>query len=365
MAVRLVNIEEHSYKSNPSFAVGVLLLSCPPPSELYERCVASTPESKIRPLTKCISMLTASRDGLRAIGGDWIPDLDGADPASNPQTLINTAIRTCKDTIGLDLSGCTRCPAEENLSAREFVNSFSLPFAAYDRVAWLRYRFLEFRYSRSEGQAWPSVNELFGKGGQWGAFEDSQRHKSRDSTTAADRKSAHSAKGQLPEDRIKSDTESIGASSSSTAKRIENSAADSSSTHPPEEADFTSSHRVVVYFVPDIWSIMPDTEQWEKIKSKYQDPKSYVSCGQKSDTAKSDVAAPTSTSMEANGVTTHSPTSDASEMSDGPTTAQVKQEATETEEIRASASGGLAETDSGSSGTQTEPPAVQEVQPCV
>ncbi|VDL93757.1 unnamed protein product [Schistocephalus solidus] len=326
MAIRLVNIEDHSYQPNPAFAVGVLLLSCPPPSDLYERCVASTPESKIRPLTKCISMLTASRDGLRAIGGDWIPELDGADPASNPQTLINTAIRTCKDSIGLDLSGCTR---------------------------W--YRFLEFRYSRSEGQAWPSVNELFGKGGQWGAFEDSQRHRSRDSTLA-DEKSARSSKAQLSEDRLKSDTESI-AGSSSAAKKTENCVADAS-PHTPEDSDFASSHRVVVYFVPDIWSIMPDTEQWEKIKSKYQDPKSYVASDPKSDTVKSDIAASTSTSMEANGVNTNSPTSDASGTSDGLTTTQLKQEATETEELRANASGVIADTDSGSSGTQAEASAV-------
>ncbi|KAL7058865.1 hypothetical protein AAHC03_013033 [Spirometra sp. Aus1] len=333
MAVRLVNVEDHSYQPNPAFAVGVLLLSCPPPSELYERCVASAPESKIRPLTKCISMLTASRDGLRAIGGDWIPELDGTDPVSNPQTLVNTAIRTCKDEVGLDLSGCTR---------------------------W--YRFLEFRYSRSEGQSWPSVNELFGKGGQWGAFEDSrqdsQRHRSRDSTVA-DEKSARSSKVQPPEDRLKSDTEPIAASSSPAAKKTENSVS-SPSPHTPEDSDFASSHRVVVYFVPDIWSIMPDTEQWEKIKSKYQDPKSYVACDQKSDTVKSDLATPTSTSVEANGIATNSPTSDSSGMSDGQTCSQLKQEATETEEIRANAPGVVGDTDSGSSGAQAEPPAVQE-----
>lgn len=43
-----------------------------------------------------------------AIGGMWSPSLDGPDPASNPRTLINTAIRTCKALTGIDLSKCTK-----------------------------------------------------------------------------------------------------------------------------------------------------------------------------------------------------------------------------------------------------------------
>lgn len=108
MAVRLVNVEEHNFPSDPSYAVGVILLGCPPPNDLFENCVGSTSDAKTRPFTKCINMLTISQSGLRAVGGNWVPELDGQNPATNPRTLINTAIRACKDMIGLDLSECTR-----------------------------------------------------------------------------------------------------------------------------------------------------------------------------------------------------------------------------------------------------------------
>ena len=38
-------------------------------------------------------------------GGSWNSRLDGEDPTDN-QTMINTAIRTVKDQVGLDLSYC-------------------------------------------------------------------------------------------------------------------------------------------------------------------------------------------------------------------------------------------------------------------
>jgi len=43
-----------------------------------------------------------------AIGGPWSPSLDGADPASDQQVLVKTAIRTTKALTGIDLSKCTQ-----------------------------------------------------------------------------------------------------------------------------------------------------------------------------------------------------------------------------------------------------------------
>ena len=51
--------------------------------------------------------LTNSSQILKISGGPWCPKLDGEDPL-NPQTLINTAIRTVKSQIGLDLSYCKK-----------------------------------------------------------------------------------------------------------------------------------------------------------------------------------------------------------------------------------------------------------------
>lgn len=39
------------------------------------------------------------------IGGSYSPSLDGPNP-EDPQTLINTAIRTTKASTGIDLSKC-------------------------------------------------------------------------------------------------------------------------------------------------------------------------------------------------------------------------------------------------------------------
>ncbi len=45
---------------------------------------------------------------LMALGGPWSRSLDGPDPATNKQTLINTAIRTVKALTGIDLSPCNQ-----------------------------------------------------------------------------------------------------------------------------------------------------------------------------------------------------------------------------------------------------------------
>lgn len=61
-------------------------------------------------LRKYIQMLASvkTNEGFKAIGGSWDADQDGPDPAKDPRTLINTAIRVCKETLMLDLSTCTQ-----------------------------------------------------------------------------------------------------------------------------------------------------------------------------------------------------------------------------------------------------------------
>jgi hypothetical protein len=51
---------------------------------------------------------TKGKYELMGIGGAWSPSLDGPNPESNTQTLLNTAIRTTMALTGIDLSPCTQ-----------------------------------------------------------------------------------------------------------------------------------------------------------------------------------------------------------------------------------------------------------------
>lgn len=87
-------------------------MACPQLAELYKntcRMADDTNASEKVPPGKNIHFLVGGRakSETMAIGGPWSPSMDGADPAGNPQTLINTAIRTFKGYTGLDLSSCT------------------------------------------------------------------------------------------------------------------------------------------------------------------------------------------------------------------------------------------------------------------
>lgn len=162
-----------------------------------------------------------------------------------------------------------------------------------------RYRFLEFRYSRSEGQSWPSVEDLFAKGERWGSCMEvseadvhskstdlptSKRSSIAKSTEKSDFSSATSKTNKTSGDKQeticdsskpKCEDNTSSKPDSKTANKSKNNVA----TDKPilDDSDSLASHRVVVYFMPDIWSIMPSTHQWEKIKTKYQDPSSYAS----------------------------------------------------------------------------------------
>jgi hypothetical protein len=67
------------------------------------------PACKAKDLPLQLKFIVGKRDKseLMCLGGPWVP-ADGADPGNNPNTLINTAIRTVKEQTDVDLSGCTQ-----------------------------------------------------------------------------------------------------------------------------------------------------------------------------------------------------------------------------------------------------------------
>uniref|UniRef100_A0A6P7GZB4 Cell division cycle and apoptosis regulator protein 1-like isoform X1 n=1 Tax=Diabrotica virgifera virgifera TaxID=50390 RepID=A0A6P7GZB4_DIAVI len=110
------------------FSAKVMLMSTPGLDEIYHRCCSLADDKDndekdyVHP-TRLIDFLIGLRgkNETMAIGGAWSPSLDGENPKEDPTVLIKTAIRTCKNLTGIDLSNCTQ---------------------------W--YRFLELYYRRSE-----------------------------------------------------------------------------------------------------------------------------------------------------------------------------------------------------------------------
>lgn len=92
-----------------------MLLAMPSVNELYKRsCLfaedPSRPNDRLEHPSKVIQFLVGNKGKheLMALGGAWSASLDGPNPATNSQTLINTAIRTVKALTGIDLSPCTQ-----------------------------------------------------------------------------------------------------------------------------------------------------------------------------------------------------------------------------------------------------------------
>lgn len=91
-----------------------MLLAMPSTNELYRRCCSfaedGIKDARMEHPSKVIEFLVGSKGKheLMPLGGPWSPSLDGPNPASNPQTLINTAVRTVKALTGIDLSPCTQ-----------------------------------------------------------------------------------------------------------------------------------------------------------------------------------------------------------------------------------------------------------------
>ncbi|KAH7932024.1 hypothetical protein HPB51_029572 [Rhipicephalus microplus] len=96
-----------------------MLLSSPSLEELYQQtCALAEDESRsgtaMHP-ARVLSFLVGlkGKSETVAIGGPWSPSLDGPNPDSDPQTLIRTAVRTCRALTGIDLSACTQWIPEE------------------------------------------------------------------------------------------------------------------------------------------------------------------------------------------------------------------------------------------------------------
>lgn len=99
---------------NFSFSAKVMLLSSPSLEELYQQtCALAEDESRLGTAlhpARVLSFLVGlkGKSETVAIGGPWSLSLDGPNPDSDPQTLIRTAVRTCRALTGIDLSACTQ-----------------------------------------------------------------------------------------------------------------------------------------------------------------------------------------------------------------------------------------------------------------
>ena len=95
------------------FCVRTLLLSHPGIAEVRKKVFGLLPDGSIDenieviPFNKAIHFLTGirGRNEVMALGGAWSPSKDGENPLDLP-TQINTAVRTIRELIGVDLSAC-------------------------------------------------------------------------------------------------------------------------------------------------------------------------------------------------------------------------------------------------------------------
>ncbi|KAL7058158.1 hypothetical protein AAHC03_016653 [Spirometra sp. Aus1] len=95
-----------------SYSVRVMLMASPELAELYKSTCRTADEpynAEKTAATKNIYFLVGGRTKTETmgIGGPWSPSLDGENPDTNPQTLINTSVRTFKAFTGIDLSSVT------------------------------------------------------------------------------------------------------------------------------------------------------------------------------------------------------------------------------------------------------------------
>lgn len=93
-----------------AYSAKVMLLSLLPMDEFLRKCCPEDEKEDFVHPARLIRFLVGHRgkNETMAIGGPWSPSLDGADPKTDPQVLIRTAIRTCKALTGIDLSSCTQ-----------------------------------------------------------------------------------------------------------------------------------------------------------------------------------------------------------------------------------------------------------------
>ncbi|XP_005155588.1 cell cycle and apoptosis regulator protein 2 isoform X3 [Danio rerio] len=99
--------------TDDAFAVRVLLFSMPCLEDVYSQCCnlsndGQTQKEAVHPSTLLKFLIVDSGGEQRLPGGHWSPEADGANPAKDSLTLVNTAVRCLKEQAGLDLSACTQ-----------------------------------------------------------------------------------------------------------------------------------------------------------------------------------------------------------------------------------------------------------------
>jgi hypothetical protein len=101
--------------ADSSYIVKVLLLTHPGVTALRQKVTGLLADGSIdesldvQTIFKVLHFVVGMRGKgeVMGIGGAWSPSLDGSDPL-DPQTLINTAVRTTKAMTGVDLSNCPK-----------------------------------------------------------------------------------------------------------------------------------------------------------------------------------------------------------------------------------------------------------------
>ncbi|CAD5218771.1 unnamed protein product [Bursaphelenchus okinawaensis] len=104
---------EQPSDADSKYLVKVLLLSHPGAALIRQKTTGLLVDGTIDEAQECqnfskvLQLLVGMRgkSEFMGIGGAWSPSLDGEDPL-DPQTLINTAVRTTKATTGVDLQKC-------------------------------------------------------------------------------------------------------------------------------------------------------------------------------------------------------------------------------------------------------------------
>ncbi|XP_042585045.1 LOW QUALITY PROTEIN: cell cycle and apoptosis regulator protein 2-like [Cyprinus carpio] len=96
--------------TDDTFSVRVLLFSMPCLEDLYSQCCNLSKGGRASHCTsqKPLFVMVDSGGELRLPGGHWSPKADGANPAKDGSTLVNTAVRCMKEQTALDLSACTQ-----------------------------------------------------------------------------------------------------------------------------------------------------------------------------------------------------------------------------------------------------------------
>ncbi|CAD5226302.1 unnamed protein product [Bursaphelenchus xylophilus] len=104
---------ENPADSDSKYVVKVLLLTHPGAALIRQKVTGLLADGTIdeaqdcQNLNKVLQVLVGMRgkSEFMGIGGAWSPSLDGENPL-DPQTLINTAVRTTKASVGVDLQNC-------------------------------------------------------------------------------------------------------------------------------------------------------------------------------------------------------------------------------------------------------------------